>query len=204
MSEQTYYRGQIYYVYPAETVGSEQEGGRPAIIVSNDVGNEFSKVVEVVYLTTREKKPLPTHVRISSTSRQSIALCEQIETIDKGRIGKYINEVSEGELKNLEKAMLVSLGIQTNLKGTKYLELWRKMAENYDTGEQPEPQSAIKTYGEERTTPEKGMEIAVGAPLPLEPGLKDIEAEPAYIKVAAQRDVYKELYMNLLKQTQTV
>lgn len=201
MSEQTYYRGQIYYVYPAETVGSEQEGGRPAIIVSNDVGNEFSRVVEVVYLTTREKKPLPTHVRINSTSRQSTALCEQIETIDKGRIGKYINEVSEGELKNLEKAMLVSLGIQTNLKGTKYLELWRKMAENYDAGEQPEPQPAIKTSGEEKIMPEKGMEKAVGAP--LEPELKDIEAEPAYIKVAAQRDVYKELYMNLLKQTQT-
>ena len=202
MDQQTYYRGQIYYVYPSEAVGSEQEGGRPAIIVSNDVGNEFSKVVEVVYLTTREKKPLPTHVRISSTNRQSIALCEQIETIDKQRIGKYINEISEGELKNLEKAMLVSLGIQTNLKGTKYLELWRKMAESYEAEEAPEENPAIKTSGEEVKEQEKGMEKAVAAP--LNPELRDIETEPAYIKLAAQRDVYKELYMNLLKQTQAV
>lgn len=200
MSEQRYYRGQIYYVYPSETVGSEQEGGRPAIIVSNDVGNEFSRVVEVVYLTTREKKPLPTHVRISSTSRQSTALCEQIETVDKGRIGKYINEISEGELKNLEKAMLVSLGIQTNLKGTKYLELWRKMAESYEAGEAPEQQPAITISGKEDKMPEKEMEKSVTAPLEHE--LINIEAEPAYIKMAAQRDVYKELYMNLLKQTQ--
>lgn len=42
MSEKKYYRGQIYYVYPKDYTGSEQGGGRPAIIVSNDVGNEYS------------------------------------------------------------------------------------------------------------------------------------------------------------------
>lgn len=199
MGEQTYYRGQIYYVYPVETVGSEQEGGRPAIIVSNDVGNEFSRVVEVVYLTTMEKKPLPTHVRIDSTSRKSIALCEQIETIDKRRIGKYINEVSDEELRNLEGAMLVSLGIQTNLKGSKYLELWRKAAEEYCAVNHPNALPDTKISGEE----EKMSGKEIGKTVGVLPELRDIKMEPAYIKVEAQRDVYKELYMNLLKQIQT-
>lgn len=44
-------RGDIFYVNPSETVGSEQRSGRPAIIVSNPLCNEHSPVVEVVYLT---------------------------------------------------------------------------------------------------------------------------------------------------------
>ena len=42
-------RGQIYYVrsnYREE--GSEQRGGRPAVIVSNDKNNANSNTVEVV------------------------------------------------------------------------------------------------------------------------------------------------------------
>lgn len=33
------YRGEIYYIHEAEGVGSEQIGGRPGIIISNDIGN---------------------------------------------------------------------------------------------------------------------------------------------------------------------
>ena len=54
MEQDRIYRGQIYYIHPQEVVGSEQEGGRPAVIVSNDVCNEHSRVVEVVFLTTKE------------------------------------------------------------------------------------------------------------------------------------------------------
>lgn len=49
-------RGQIYYVrsnYREE--GSEQRGGRPAVIVSNDKNNAKSNTVEVVYMTTKPK-----------------------------------------------------------------------------------------------------------------------------------------------------
>ena len=116
-----YFKGEIYYIHPGEAVGCEQSGGRPGIIVSNDMGNEFSKVVEVVYLTTRNKKPLPTHVEINSAKCKSIALCEQIETVSKDRIGNYINSVTMNEMKKLNEAMMVSLGIDVNVKGTKQL-----------------------------------------------------------------------------------
>lgn len=81
-------RGEIYYVestYP--TIGSEQRSGRPAIIVSNDLNNGHSNVVEVVYMTTQPKKDLPTHVQIRSTGRFRVALCEQIHTVDIQRLG---------------------------------------------------------------------------------------------------------------------
>ena len=175
-----YYRGQIYYVHNTAVVGSEQEGGRPAVIVSNNVANEYSQVVEVVFLTTKEKTPLPTHVLIRTSGRPSTALCEQIESVDKSRIGNYINEVSEGEMANLEKAMLISLAINSTIKGTKALETWRKLMEaEKDTLKNETEQPLSKT--------EKETVV--------------IQNDPDYIRVAAERDVFERLYKELLEKS---
>ena len=53
-------RGDIFYVGGGYATGSEQHAGRPAIVVSNDVNNEHSSTVEMVYLTTRPKRDMPT------------------------------------------------------------------------------------------------------------------------------------------------
>ena len=82
-------RGDIFYVGGGYATGSEQHAGRPAIVVSNDKNNEHSSTVEMVYLTTRPKRDMPTHVQISSLSRASIAICEQITTVAIERIGNY-------------------------------------------------------------------------------------------------------------------
>ena len=104
-------RGEIYYIAPMFQKGSEQKGGRPGIIVSNDKCNEHSDVLEVVYLTTKEKADLPTHVTIRSSERESTALCEQITPVAKERIGDYKGKLSETEMLNVEIAMLIGLGI---------------------------------------------------------------------------------------------
>lgn len=91
--------------------GSEQEADRPAIIVSNDTGNKHAPVVEVVYLTTKKKAGLPTHVYIGSAERPSIALCEQIVTVCKSRLARYIGSVTEEEMSRVDKALSKSLGI---------------------------------------------------------------------------------------------
>lgn len=111
----TVHRGEIYHIHEIEAVGHEQHGDRPAIIVSNDVGNEHSPVVEVVYLTTQEKKPLPTHVQIYSSPRPSTALCEQIDSVDKIRLGGLIGRITEEEMHEIDKALAVSLEIGTSL-----------------------------------------------------------------------------------------
>ena len=48
-------RGDILYIDKHPVVGSEQQAGRPAIIVSNEKNNRHSSTVEVVYLTTQPK-----------------------------------------------------------------------------------------------------------------------------------------------------
>lgn len=105
-------RGDIYYIEREFTeVGSEQRAGRPAIIVSNDIGNENAEIVEVVYLTTQPKKDLPTHVAIRSPKYTSTALCEQITTVAKKRVGEYCGTCTGNEMIAVENAMLISLGI---------------------------------------------------------------------------------------------
>lgn len=105
-------RGEIYYIvsnYQEE--GSEQRAGRPAVIVSNDKGNQHSNIIEVVYLTTQPKADLPTHIDIKSANRPSIALCEQISSVSKERLGDFIGTCTKYELEMLDAGMMISLGI---------------------------------------------------------------------------------------------
>lgn len=107
-------RGDIFYVTGGYATGSEQRPGRPAIIVSNDRNNEHSPTVEVVYLTTKPKRDLPTHTRVKSLSRDSTAICEQITTVSVERIGEFCGHITEAEQAALEKALAVSLGVDDN------------------------------------------------------------------------------------------
>lgn len=112
MEGQAIKRGDIYYIvsnYQEE--GSEQYGGRPAIIVSNDINNQHSPVIEIVYLTTRPKTELPTHIDIRSSTRPSIALCEQVYSVSKDRLGDKVAECTKQEMELLDAALLISLGI---------------------------------------------------------------------------------------------
>lgn len=118
-----FYRGEVYYVLPdGNEVGSEQHSGRPAIIVSNNQNNKNAATVEIVYLTTREKKALLTHVCISTAQLPSTAICEQIFTVDKTRLGSYSGKLTEREMKDVELAMMVSLGLDNYLSKPKPVE----------------------------------------------------------------------------------
>ena len=105
-------RGEIYYITSNyQEVGSEQRAGRPAVIVSNNNNNNNSETVEVVYLTTKPKNDLPTHVLTRSTAQTSTILCEQICTVSKLRLGNFIGTLTEKELQEVDIALAISLGL---------------------------------------------------------------------------------------------
>lgn len=111
------YRGDIFYVtgYGGKVYDAEVKQDRPAIVVSNNKANEHSPVIEVVFLTTAEKKKyLPTHVNVMCTV-PSIALCEQVTSISKSRLSTYVRTANEKEMREIEKALLVSLGLDLPL-----------------------------------------------------------------------------------------
>lgn len=108
---QDFYRGDIFFITEDAYTGSEQNGGRPGVIVSNDVGNKHSPNVEVVFLTSREKKPMPTHVEVLCKV-PSTALCENIQTVSKERLDSFIRSCTTSEMKNIDNALLYSLGLR--------------------------------------------------------------------------------------------
>lgn len=105
-------RGDIFYVRSSEkTVGCEQYEGRPAVIVSNNKCNEFSDVVEVVFLTSKEKTNLPTHVKVMSKV-PSTALCEQIKSVSKERLDNFVRTCTDEEMDAINRELMISLGIE--------------------------------------------------------------------------------------------
>ena len=108
-------RGDIVYVRcdKRKSTGSEWANDRPAIIVSNDMCNEHSPVVEVVFTTTsRRKHLLPTHVIIRSTPVKSVVLCESVYSVDKSRINRIIGRCTAKEMCRINKGLAVSLGLK--------------------------------------------------------------------------------------------
>lgn len=109
-------RGDIYYVDLNPVIGSEQGGKRPVLVISNNTGNRHSPTVIIAAITSRvyTKSKLPTHVAIKNLEgldKNSVVLLEQIRTIDKQRLQKFIGTVSGKILLNTDKALAISVGL---------------------------------------------------------------------------------------------
>lgn len=96
-------------------VGSEQGGLRPVLIIQNNVGNKYSPTVIVTAITSKlDKAKLPTHIELSAEKyhlpKDSVALLEQIRTLDKRRLREKITVLEDGKMKEINRAILISLG----------------------------------------------------------------------------------------------
>ena len=112
MRKQNIRRGEIYYADLDPVVGSEQGGIRPVLVIQNDIGNQFSPTIIVAAITGKTKKDLPTHVPLQTEQlpQQSVVMLEQIRTIDKKRVDNLVGEVDDLQMKDVEKAIDISLG----------------------------------------------------------------------------------------------
>ena len=109
-------RGQIVMVDLPNMGNSVQCGLRPCIIVSNNRANLYSPNVIVVPLTSRSKKPLPTHytmqpTRLNGLKTASTALAEQIITLSKDMIKKVIGKVDEEHIDNINHIIKESISL---------------------------------------------------------------------------------------------
>lgn len=196
------HRGDIFYFDKGYTVGVEQQGGRPGIIVSNDACNNSSEFLLVCYLTTQPKTDLPTHVPIMC-EQQSICLCEQVHTLSKEKMQKYYCSATPEEMKEIDKALMIALGIDINsLSLDDYNVLTDKI--NY-LEKQKEilnesleiTKVKIDKLTEENKLLNKDLRDSVNK---LDNDIIDIKSTPEYIRVCAERDVYIKLYYELLNR----
>ena len=110
-------RGDIYRASLDPVIGSEQGGVRPVMIVQNDMGNLHSPTVIVAAITTRHKKPqMPTHVPILAREcgirHDSVVLMEQVRTVEKTRLTKYLGTAPPETMRRVDAALRLSLGTE--------------------------------------------------------------------------------------------
>ena len=108
-------RGDVFQGVRLDGVGSEQQGVRPCIVVSNDKCNKFSPVVTIVPLSSQNKPFLPTHIALSAKTygleRDSTVLCEQIRTVDKVRLGYKIGRLTLEDMRKINSKLLLQMGL---------------------------------------------------------------------------------------------
>lgn len=111
-------RGEIYLVNFDPAIGAEIKKTRPALILQNDIANRYSSVTIVAAITSfsdKDGKTYPTEVFIGDSegglNNNSVALLNQIRTIDKGRLVKKLGVLKEKTMVQIDKAIQISLGL---------------------------------------------------------------------------------------------
>ena len=110
-------RGFVYLVNLNPTIGAEINKVRPAIVVSNDINNQYAETITIVPITSsRIDKVYPFEVFIpkgtANLDKDSKAKANQIRTIDKKRIVSEIGELPEDLLKKLDTAIKIHLDLE--------------------------------------------------------------------------------------------
>ena len=111
-----YYRGDIYLVDLATSIGSEQGGCRPVLVIQNNTGNRYGPTLIVAPISSRyqKKRHQPTHCvlyDIEKLRTPSLVLAEQITTVDKSRVMKYLGRVPEDKMEPVNTALRISLAL---------------------------------------------------------------------------------------------
>ncbi len=113
-------RGEIYLVSFDPTVGSEIQKTRPALVIQNDIGNQYSPITIVAAITSKFDLPsYPTEVvmdsRDSGLNQTSAVVLNQIRSVDRQRLIKRIGKASPEVMGRVDRACLLptSLGLQS-------------------------------------------------------------------------------------------
>ena len=111
-----YRRGDVYLANLDPYIGSEQGGTRPVVVLQNNTGNYYCPTLIVAPITSKAgKKPSqPTHYyaeRIHGLELPGMVLLEQIKTIDKRRVKKYLGRMTRQQMDEIGEAIESALGL---------------------------------------------------------------------------------------------
>ncbi len=100
-------------------IGSEEGKSRPVLIISEDDINELLNIVNVIPITSRKigRVVYPNETLLPKDKfgleKESIALCHQIRTIDKRRLSKNYERLTDKNIQNkIIEAICFQLGIK--------------------------------------------------------------------------------------------
>jgi mRNA interferase MazF len=98
-------RGSVWWVEFDPAVGSEIQKTRPAVIVSNDMANQYLSRVVVLPFTSNVSRVYPGEAVVTVNGTKNKAMTDQIMSADKSRLKSKIAELSENDMASIETAM---------------------------------------------------------------------------------------------------
>lgn len=108
-------RGEIWTVDLNPTLGREQAGSRPALIVSVDPFNQGPADLVVAIPITSKSKNIPFHVEIlppeGGLSLRSFVKCEDLRSISKQRLARRVGQVNRGTMARVEERLRILLSL---------------------------------------------------------------------------------------------
>jgi mRNA interferase MazF len=109
-------RGEIYLVHFGPTVGHEIQKTRPALVIQNNVSNQYSPITIVAAISSQfGDPPHPREVVIkpgkSGLSKTSAVILNQIRSVDRQRLIKRLGAVDAATMKKSDEALMISLGL---------------------------------------------------------------------------------------------
>jgi len=112
-------RGEVYWADLAPRSGSEQQGRRPVIVVSNDVLNliqNWNSIIVVPLSTSAiQRRRGPSVILLSQGAaglrKDCVALCHQVTTLDRSKLAQRIGQLSLIELKRVENGLRAALDL---------------------------------------------------------------------------------------------
>jgi mRNA interferase MazF len=108
-------RGEIWMVDLRPARGREQDGTRPALILSVDKFNHGPADLVIVLPVTKRFKGIPTHIFVPSgeagLTEDSYIKCEDIRSISKNRLVRYMGDVSPSRIENAQRYVRLLLGL---------------------------------------------------------------------------------------------
>jgi len=107
-------RGDVWLVNWNPARGSEQAGKRPALIIQNDVGNEYASTTIVAALSTTIRS-YPMNVLLEppegGLAKPSIVKTSQILTVSKERLEKKLGAITPEKMQEVNQALRLSLAL---------------------------------------------------------------------------------------------
>lgn len=104
-------RGDIYWVTLDPTIGSETKKTRPALVISNDIGNETSKTIIVAPITSKVKNIYPFEVKTTVNGKTGKVMLNQCRAVDKSRLTTKIESIDQKSMKSAEDAIKIVFGL---------------------------------------------------------------------------------------------
>ena len=108
-------RGDIFSVNFEPVRGSEQGKVRPALVIQNDIGNQYSPTIIVAPITSGDNAKFRVNVAMKQPegglTNNSIILLNQIRTVDRSRLGRYWGVALPQTMQKVDEAIKISLGL---------------------------------------------------------------------------------------------